>query len=81
MILFDNTVYNMEYLSTALLILGSERATIETFHPNRTKKSNSYGMAFISNINYTQEEIAELNKNNLEVITTHSRGRISALAF
>lgn len=67
LILFDNTVYNMEYLSTALLILGSERATIETFHPNHVLKiSNSYGMAFISNINYTQEEIAELNKNNLK---------------
>lgn len=72
LILFDNTVYNMEYLSTALLILGSERATIETFHPQHMLKvSNSYGMAFISSINYTQEEIDALNKNkinDLEVI-------------
>ena len=72
LILFDNTVYNMEYLSTALLILGSERATIETFHPQyMLKVSNSYGMAFISSINYTQEEIEALNKNkinDLEVI-------------
>ena len=73
LIRFDGAIYNMEYLSIALTILGSERATVETFNAGHMLKiSNSYGMAFIAPINLYDEEKKKLARNklkDLEVIT------------